>query len=234
MARTRKSNPATVEDAGLAKRTAKKSTPVPQPAVEQAAVEPAPQPHIVLQELRETKQSLLGLQGEWKQKLEEQLSRARAEASELRRDLSALSSRVDELNGEVLLLKNRIGEVESKREEEIPYDELAEKEPATDKTPAAETAPSPPPEGGWLGITVESAVVIADVLTGSPAASAGLLEGDVITRVNGTPVLEASRLRTLVDETAIGEEFVLDVVREGKTQKVRVHFEPIAAAEAEA
>jgi len=243
MARTRKSNPATVEDAGLAKRTARKPAPVPQPAVEEPPAAPPPQPHTLLQELRETKQSLLALQSEWREKLENQLGRSKSEVDELRRDLStltrrvdalssevqnlsALTSRVDTLSSEVQMLKDR-SEEKSKAEEEVPYDELV-KEPA--KEPGAATTDAPSSEGGWLGITVESAIVIADVLTGSPAASAGLLEGDIITRVNGTPILEASALRALVEETAVGEEFVLDVVREGKTQKVRVHFEPIAPA----
>jgi len=254
MARTRKNTSVSTEaeKPGTPKRATRKPTPAPESAaiqpvtVETTSIHPAPvggpatPPSSLLQELRETKESLLRLNGEWRNKLEERfdekLGHSRAEVAELKRDLNALAGRVDELSKELERLKSRSSGGKTPADEESLYNELvkdpAEEKPAEEKPAAAIPAAdsSPPPEGGWLGITVESAVVIADVLTGSPAASAGLLEGDVIIRVNGTPILEASALRALVEETAIGEEFILDVVREGKTQKVTVHFEPIASA----
>jgi C-terminal processing protease CtpA/Prc len=229
MVRTRKSTPAPteVENASTPRRNTRKPAPIAQPVDEPARVEPAIPPPTLLQEVRETKQSLLELQGQWREKLQGQLESSRADVAELRRNLSALSLRVDELNEELKRLKDRSGKSKVPPDKETRRHELVnepvEEAPATAK-------PSPTPEGGWLGITVESAVVIADLLTGSPAASAGLLEGDIITRVNNTPILEATQLRTLVEETAVGEGFILHILREGKTQQVRVRFEPIAIA----
>src|SRR2546423_1429714 len=82
---------------------------------------------------------------------------------------------------------------------------LARARQAEAAAPPAAGQPMPPPKHGWLGVKVEPAVVVADVRAGSPAQTAGLAQGDVITGINGVRVLDADELRKLVQETEAGE-----------------------------
>jgi Do/DeqQ family serine protease len=63
--------------------------------------------------------------------------------------------------------------------------------------------------------------MVADVDEGSPAAHAGLQQGDVITKFNGTTIADSNQLRNMVASTAPGSKVSLDVLRHGTTE----HFE---------
>jgi putative serine protease PepD len=76
-----------------------------------------------------------------------------------------------------------------------------------------------------LGVTVKTAsngVAIAQVESGTGAASAGLKAGDVITAVGGTPVTTAEKLRALIASHAPGDKLSLSILRNGKTSTVDV------------
>jgi len=76
-----------------------------------------------------------------------------------------------------------------------------------------------------LGVTVKTAsngVGIAQVQSGTAAASAGLKAGDVITAVGGTPVSTAEKLRALIASHAPGDKLSLSILRSGKTSTVEV------------
>jgi len=73
-----------------------------------------------------------------------------------------------------------------------------------------------------FGLKDRNGALVADIVPDSPAAKAGLLGGDVITSVNGKPVTDASRLSLAVSATAPGTKFKLEVLRDGKTQKLDV------------
>jgi len=60
------------------------------------------------------------------------------------------------------------------------------------------------------------------VRPGSPAAAAGLREGDVITRLGDTAVTDATELVAAVRKQRVGDTVALTVVRNGKEQKVSV------------
>ncbi|MCL5022364.1 MAG: DegQ family serine endoprotease [Nitrospirae bacterium] len=90
---------------------------------------------------------------------------------------------------------------------------------------------------GWLGVTIQPitpdlakqfglrvnrGVLIADVVEGSPAEKAGLRRGDVVTAYNGKEVGEPSHLRNMVADTPPAKEVVLRILREGKTETVKV------------
>ncbi len=59
------------------------------------------------------------------------------------------------------------------------------------------------------------------VVSGSPAARAGLKEGDVIAAVNGTNIDDSHSLTALLDQHAVGDMVSLKVLRDGKTQTVQ-------------
>lgn len=90
---------------------------------------------------------------------------------------------------------------------------------------------------GWLGVYIQDVTrelaesfgmdkpkgaLVAKVQSGSPAEKAGLQVGDVILSYNGKELENSSMLPHLVGRTAVGEKSELEVMRQGKTQKVTV------------
>ncbi len=59
------------------------------------------------------------------------------------------------------------------------------------------------------------------VLPNSPAADAGIKEEDVITKVGDKAVDERSTLSTLLGQNDVGDEVVLEVLRDGKTIDIK-------------
>ncbi len=90
-------------------------------------------------------------------------------------------------------------------------------------------------EHGWLGVGIQnvtpaiaksfgidpnnpSGALVAQVEPNSPAAQAGLQQGDIITAANGEPVRTAHDLRRIVSETQVGQQVTLTAARAGKEQ----------------
>ena len=59
-------------------------------------------------------------------------------------------------------------------------------------------------------------------MSGSPAASAGLKDGDIITQVNGSDINSKNTLTSLVDNYGAGTKITLTVLRSGKTISVPI------------
>lgn len=62
----------------------------------------------------------------------------------------------------------------------------------------------------------QSGALVGDVSAKSPAAEAGLQDGDVITEFNGKKVSDNHHLRLMVAQTAPGTKAVVKAIREGK------------------
>jgi serine protease Do len=86
--------------------------------------------------------------------------------------------------------------------------------------------------GGYLGIVIKDlegasarGARVEEVRDDSPAAKAGLKEGDVVVRFDGENVRSAEQLRRLVRETPPGHEVAIAVTRNGAEQKVTATLE---------
>ena len=60
------------------------------------------------------------------------------------------------------------------------------------------------------------------VVQGGPADKAGVVEGDIITKINDQTVGDSSSLGSIVSEFLPGETIKLTVVRAGKTQTINL------------
>jgi serine protease Do len=93
---------------------------------------------------------------------------------------------------------------------------------------------------GYLGIqmralqpgedgTETEGVTVAEVVSGSPAAQAGVQPGDVIRKFDGRDVNNFNALRSLVAQTELNKQVELEIMRNGKPLKVttRIKEQPI-------
>ena len=71
-------------------------------------------------------------------------------------------------------------------------------------------------------VTQDKGVLILRVLDGSPAARAGLQEGDLILKVGGKSVKKASEVQEQVEASTVGAELEIEVERNGRNQKIEV------------
>jgi serine protease Do len=103
---------------------------------------------------------------------------------------------------------------------------------------------------GWLGVYIQkitpeiaeslnlptpSGALVAEVLKGGPAKSAGIERGDVITSFDGAPIVDSRELPLLVGRTPIGHVATLGLIRQGKPQEIKIaitqsHEEELASA----
>jgi serine protease Do len=88
---------------------------------------------------------------------------------------------------------------------------------------------------GYLGINIQNitpalaeslelknreGALVAEVLPDSPAAKAGVKSGDVILSVNGQKVTDSNKVTMTVSTLKPGTKVALEVVRDGKTEKI--------------
>ena len=71
-------------------------------------------------------------------------------------------------------------------------------------------------------ITTDEGVLIVRVVPNSPAAKAGLKQGDTIVSVREQPVLTSTQVQEQVEMSQIGQKLDLKIIRNGKTQIVAV------------
>jgi serine protease Do len=90
---------------------------------------------------------------------------------------------------------------------------------------------------GWLGVVIQNVdknlaesfglkeaggILISEVQKDSPASAAGLQQGDVILRLNGTALEDVSDLRNRVALLQPGSKAVIEIMRDGREKKVQV------------
>jgi S1-C subfamily serine protease len=75
-----------------------------------------------------------------------------------------------------------------------------------------------------LGLSVDKGVILDTVSPNSPAARAGLQQGDVIVAADGKPVADESALRQAIASHRIGDTMRLTVLRNGRQMDVQVQL----------
>ncbi len=90
---------------------------------------------------------------------------------------------------------------------------------------------------GWLGVVIQDlnedlahsfgidrtqGVLVSEVSDGSPAAKAGLRQGDVLLTYNGSKLANVADLRNKVAMTTPGTRVSMELIRDGRKQKVEV------------
>jgi serine protease Do len=75
------------------------------------------------------------------------------------------------------------------------------------------------------GISAREGAVVVEVMPNTPAAEAGLREGDVITKVNDQPISSPEDLREAIQNAGPGREVTLDVARGRRHQELTARLE---------
>ncbi len=88
---------------------------------------------------------------------------------------------------------------------------------------------------GWLGVVIQEitpeiaeaigvkeGILVSQVAPNSPASTAGLKAGDIIVEIDGEKVRDVRDLQFRIMKTPPGTEVKLSVIREGKTQLIKV------------
>lgn len=79
----------------------------------------------------------------------------------------------------------------------------------------------PTTSGAWIKANQGESAVVEE----SPAAKAGLKDGDIITKVGGTKVDEKNALSTLIGKYKVGQSVEFTIVRDGKSQTIKITLE---------
>ena len=73
-----------------------------------------------------------------------------------------------------------------------------------------------------LGLPKDTGEIVRSIVPGGPAARGGLQQGDVILRVNNTPVTPDQTVSYLIANTPVGSRVPLEIIRGGRRQNVTV------------
>lgn len=68
----------------------------------------------------------------------------------------------------------------------------------------------------------EEGVIIVRVMAGTPAEESGLQQGDIIKRINGNEVKNATEVQAQVESSSIGEVLEVEIERTGETEILEV------------
>ncbi|MGE5398261.1 MAG: S1C family serine protease [Chitinophagales bacterium] len=74
----------------------------------------------------------------------------------------------------------------------------------------------------YLGLSVNSGVLVADIQSGGPASRAGIKAGDVILSVDKHTVKDSSDLVDYISEQKVGDKVTVKILRDGKKIDIQV------------
>jgi serine protease Do len=79
-----------------------------------------------------------------------------------------------------------------------------------------------PDNAGFFNLPDATGAIVSEVTPGSPAARAGLKNGDVLRELNGKKIDNGSALQVAVSETSPGTAIDLGILRDGKPETIHV------------
>ncbi|HEU5424913.1 MAG TPA: trypsin-like peptidase domain-containing protein [Nitrolancea sp.] len=82
--------------------------------------------------------------------------------------------------------------------------------------------PLTPAIAAQLNTSAKQGVLIQSVIAGSPAAHAGLQQGDVVTEVDGKALQTDSSFAEAIESHGVGDVITLTVLRDGQSQQIPV------------
>jgi len=80
-------------------------------------------------------------------------------------------------------------------------------------------------ERGWIGIAIQDindAVMVIDVVSGSPADISGIKREDILINVNGKPLRDKGQLRNIVASSGINSPVMFKIFRKGEILEIPV------------
>lgn len=78
-------------------------------------------------------------------------------------------------------------------------------------------------------VEADSGVLVAGIVPGSPAARAGLREGDVLSQVNGEVIATGQEVQRAVEANGLRRDIQLEINRAGREQTFSLRPEPLPA-----
>jgi S1-C subfamily serine protease len=100
-----------------------------------------------------------------------------------------------------------------------------------DLTPELRDKINQDPEVG-LKVSADKGVLVIQVMQGAPAATAGLRSGDIIVKINNTPVVTASDVQEQVESSSVGNVVAVEVRRNNETKQLQIKPSAYPANEA--
>jgi Do/DeqQ family serine protease len=88
-------------------------------------------------------------------------------------------------------------------------------------TPQIKESINSDPNSG-LSVNTDRGVLVVKVMPNSPAAKAGLRAGDVIQKLNGQAVTDASNVQRAVESTGVGKQLQLELLRNGRNVNLAI------------
>jgi serine protease Do len=83
-------------------------------------------------------------------------------------------------------------------------------------------SPMTPAFAESLGMAEPYGAIVDQPEAGSPAATAGIEQGDVLTAINGSPLMNSSDFAKIISRTAPGTTVYLNIVRNGQTMPINL------------
>jgi len=89
-----------------------------------------------------------------------------------------------------------------------------------------DTTPLTPDLADALRMPGQKGLLVTGVIPQTPAAAAGVLEGDVITAMDGQPIFDIDSFVSYWQSQGLGSRLVLSVLRKGATRSISVDLQP--------